>query len=308
MWRTIFQNLWFKLVAVAMALLLWFHVATDNVYEYGDKFPLELAKIPETLLLAEKLPEYVNVTIQGKGKELIKLMVTEKESLKIDAGEFKRGETDYSIKPEDVPLPEGLELRVANILPPKNLKINLDYPMEKKVQVQPRITVLPEDGFIKVGDPHYNPKEVTISGPRTWVRNISEVVTRERIIENAKEPISEQIDLVKPEGYNLVLSQQKINYSLNVERTAERRLSDLPVKIMNPPRRGKVELQPDNISLTLSGAQSLIDKVDIDSIRVTINCAKLSRGDTTRLPLSVNLPPGTKLVKAEPDSVNTIIK
>jgi YbbR domain-containing protein len=206
MWRIIIQNFWFKLVSVVMALLLWFHVATDNTYEYSDKFPLEIVGIPESLLLAEKLPDYINVTIQGKGKDLLKLMVAEKDSLKLDAREFKRGDTDYLIKPEDVPLPDGLELRVAAILPPKKLKIRLDYPMEKKLNVQPKVSFLPAEGFVQVGEVHFNPKEIEISGPRMWVRNLTDISTQGKIIENVKEPVSEQIDLVLPEGYNLTLS------------------------------------------------------------------------------------------------------
>jgi YbbR domain-containing protein len=207
MWRGIFQNFWFKLVAMVMALLLWFHVATDRVYEHGDKFPLEIINIPERLLLTEKLPDHVNVMIEGKGKELLKLILAEKKSLKINAQEFKRGETEFTVKPEDIPMPQGLELNVTTILPPKNLKIRLDYPMEKELQVKPNVSVLPAEGYEQLGDLHYNPKEVTITGPRSWVRNLQEIQTKERVIEDAKAPVSEQIDLVLPEGYNLSLSQ-----------------------------------------------------------------------------------------------------
>jgi YbbR domain-containing protein len=308
MWRKIIQNFWFKLVAVVMALLLWFHVATDNTYEYSDKFPLEIVGIPEPLLLAEKLPDYVNVTIQGKGKDLLKLMVAEKDSLKIDAREFKRGETDYLIKPEDVPLPEGLELRVAVILPPKKLKIKLDYPMEKKLQVQLKVSVLPAEGFVQVGELHFDPKEIEISGPRMWVRNLTDIYTQGQMVENAKEPVSEQIDLMLPEGYNLTLSQPKIRYSVNIEKIEEKQLSKLPLSPVNVPRRTEVTLQPDSINLTVAGAQSLITRVSVDSIRATVDCSKISKGQNLTLPIWVDLPKGIRLVKVDPDSTKVSTK
>ena len=146
-----------------MALLLWFHVATDKMYEHTETFPLEIFNISERLILAERLPDQVAVKIRGKGKELLKLLLAEKKSLKIDAKEFKRGETKYNIKPEYIPIPEGLELKITEILPSQNLKIRLDYPMEKKVKVQPKIQIFPAEGFEEVGGVHYNPKEVTLS-------------------------------------------------------------------------------------------------------------------------------------------------
>jgi YbbR domain-containing protein len=302
MWRKIIQNFWFKLVAVVMALLLWFHVATDNTYEYSDKFPLEIVGIPEPLLLAEKLPDYVNVTIQGKGKDLLKLMVAEKDSLKIDTREFKRGETDYLIEPENVPLPEGLELRVTVILPPKKLKIKLDYSMEKKLQVQLKVSVLPAEGFVQVGEVHFDPKEIEISGPRMWVRNLTDIYTQGQIVENAKEPVSEQIDLMLPEGYNLTLSQPKIRYSVNIEKIEEKQLSKLPLSPVNVPRRTEVTLQPDSINLTVAGAQSLITRVSVDSIRATVDCSKISKGQNLTLPIWVDLPKGIRLIRVDPDS------
>ena len=308
MWRKILQNFWFKLAAVVMALLLWFHVATDRVYEYTERLPLEITNVPQQLLLAERLPDYVNVTIQGRGKELLKLILAEKKTLKIDAGEFNRGETDYAVKPEDIPIAEGLELKVTTLLPPKNLKVRLDYPMEKQLPVKPNISVVPADGYEQVDGLHYAPKEVVISGPRMWVRNLQEVETQKQVIQDAKESVSGQIDLVLPEGYNLSLSQEKINYSVSLERTEERRIPARAIFAVNLGRKTEVELRPDSVTLTVAGAQSLVSQLEPDSIKVTVDCLQVSRRDTVRLPVRVDLPTGIRLVRAEPDSVRALPK
>jgi YbbR domain-containing protein len=308
MWRILFQNLWFKLVAIIMALFLWFHVATDKVYEHTDTFPLEIFNIPERLILAEKLPEQVSVTIRGKGKELLKLLLTEKKSLRIDAQEFERGETKYLIKPEEIPLPGELELRVTEILSPEDLKIKLDYPMEKKMKIQPNIKILPAEGFQQVGELHYNPKEVVISGPRMWVRGLKVIHTQEKVIEGAEVSISDQVDLVLPEGYNLSLSPQTINFSQNIEKTVERRISNLPVKLVNIPKRGEIILEPDSVSVIISGAESVINQILPDNIKVTVNCGKATRQDTVKLPVGVKLSAKVELQKVEPDSVEVLIK
>jgi len=308
MWRIIFQNFWFKLVAIVMALLLWFHVATDKVYEHTDTFPVEIFNIPERLILAEKLPEQVGVTIRAKGKELLKLLLAEKKSLKIDAQEFKRGETKYVIKPELIPIPEGLELRVTNILPPQNLKIKLDYPMEKKVKVQPHVKILPAEGFEQVGELQYNPKEVMISGPGMWVRGLTVIHTQEKAIENAEEPVSDHVDLALPEGYNLDFSSQKVNFSMHIEKTVEREILNSPVTAINVPKRREVVLQPDSITVIISGAESVVNEISPDKIEVTVNCAKVKIKEAVRIPVQVKLPATVNLKKADPDSVEVFTK
>jgi YbbR domain-containing protein len=308
MWRILFHSFWFKLVALVMALLLWFHVATDKTYDHTEAFTLGIINIPESLILAEELPSQVSVTIRGKGKELLKLLMAEKRSINLDAQEFNRGETDHQVKPEQIPIPEGLELRVINILPPRNLKIRLDYPMEKSLRVQPNVKILPAEGFELVGEVHYSPKEVTISGPRMWVRGLTVINTQEKVVEYASSAVSDQVDLILPEGYNLILSTTKVSFSQNIEMTVERRISNLPAQSINIPKPRKAMLEPDSISLIISGAESVVREIDPAEIKVTVDCSGVKRQETAKRPVLVRLPDRVNLKKTEPDSVRVLIE
>jgi len=308
MWRFIFQSFWFKLVAILMALLLWFHVATDKVYEYTQTFPLVIINIPSNLVLAEKLPDQVEVKIRGKGKELLKLFLSERKSVNLDAKEFKDGETNYGLKPNQIPIPEGLELQVSDIRSPQELKIKLDHLLEKKVKIQPDVRILPADGFVQVGELHYIPKEVVISGPKMWVNGLGEAHTQKKVIQNADKPISDQLDLVLPPGYNLNLSFRRISFSVDIQKAGEKMISDLLVQLINIPKYREVEIQPDRISVTISGAESLVSRISPDKIKVIIDCAKAVRKEKTKLPVLVELPSEVTLKRAEPDSIEVWMK
>lgn len=308
MWRFIFQNFWFKLMAILMALLLWFHVATDKVYEYTQTFPLGIINIPSNLVLAEKLPDQVEVKIRGKGKELLKLFLSERKSVNIDAKEFKNGETNYDLKPNQIPIPEGLELQVTDIRSPQELKIKLDHLLDKKVKIQPNVQILPADGFVQVGELHYTPKEVVISGPTMWVNGLEEAFTQKKVIQNADKPISDQLDLVLPPGYNLNLSFRRISFSVDIQKTGEKIFSDLLVQLINIPKYREVEIQPDRIRVTISGAESLVSRISPDKIKVMIDCAKAAKREKTKLPILVELPSEITLKKAEPDSIEVSVK
>jgi YbbR domain-containing protein len=308
MWSFLFRNLWYKLAALIMAMLLWFHVATDHVYETTRTFPLEIINIPPQLVLSEKIPHQVEVDIRGRGKEHLKFLLSERRSIKIDAKLFKAGETDYLIKPQQIPIPEGLELDVTNIILPQELKIKLDNLMEKKVEVRPRITLLPEKGFIQVGVLHYNPKELMVSGPKKWVTDLKEIYTSPKVLDKLTKPVSDQADLLLPPGYNLRLSTQKINYSADVQKSADRRISDLPVQVIGLPGYREVVLQPDSISVIITSAETLVSRINPDDIKVIVDGTKVKRRETTVLPVQVQLPSDIILKEAIPDSVEVLEK
>ncbi len=308
MWRIIFQNFWFKLVALIMALLLWFHVATDHVYETTRTFPLEIINIPVQLVLAEKLPDQVEVKIRGRGKEHLKLLLSERKSLKIDAKSFKIGENSYIIKPQQIPLPEGLELEVTGIISPQDLKIKLDNLVEKKVEVQPRITILPAEGFVQVGELHYSPKEVTISGPQKCVADLKEVYTSQKVMDKAEKTVSDQADLLPPPGYNLHLSSQRINFSAEVQKSADREISNIPVQLTRLPKYREVLLEPGRITVIVSGAENPVNRISPDKIRAVIDGSTVKRREKIKLPVQVELPSGVMLKKTTPDSVEVSVK
>ena len=80
MWKFILKNFGFKIVAVVMALLLWFHVATEKVYEYTKSFPVEISNTPEELVLAREIPKEIQAKIQGKGNTWLGYMSTKERN------------------------------------------------------------------------------------------------------------------------------------------------------------------------------------------------------------------------------------
>ena len=303
MWRFLFRNFWYKLAALIMALLLWFHVATDHVYETTRTFPLEITNIPPQLILSEKMPPQVEVDIRGRGKEHLKFLLSERKSIKIDARLFKAGETDYVIKPQQIPIPEGLELSVTNIILPQEVKIELDHLLEKKVDILPRINILPEKGYIQVGQLQYSPKQVVVSGPKTQLADVKEIYTSEKVYDQVTKPVSDQAELLLPAGYNIRLSIQKISFSADIQKTVDRRISDLPIQVSGIPGYRQVLLIPDSISIIITSAETLLNRITPDDIKVLVDGTKAKRREITILPIQVQLPPNMILKEAIPDSV-----
>jgi YbbR domain-containing protein len=308
MWKFILKNFGFKIVAVVMALLLWFHVATEKVYEYTKSFPVKILNIPEELILSQEVPEEVQVKIQGKGKELLKLLLMEQKNLQIDIGDFRVGENNYSFKPEEIPIPVGLDLKVGEILSPQSMKIKLDRLIEKKVPIHSQITILPEEGYLLIGEVSLDSHEVVISGPRRLVRKIKSIQTEKKGLEGVTEPISDQIGLTLPEGYNLELSFEKVNFSADIQKAIGKEIPSVPVETVNLPEGRKVKVQPDSINVVIFGGENVVNQLTKDQIKVTIDCATVKRNKETTLQPLVKLPPIVSLIRTEPDSLVVIIR
>lgn len=176
------------------------------------------------------------------------------------------------------------------------------------MEVRPRITILPEKGFIQVGVLHYNPKVLMVSGPKKWVTDLQEIYTSQKVLEKVTKPVLDQADLLLPPGYNLRLSSQKISFSADVQKSADRRISDLPVQVIGLPVYREVVLQPDSISVVITSAETLVSRINPDDIRVIVDGAKVKRKETTLLPVQVQLPLDIILKEAIPDSVEVLEK
>jgi hypothetical protein len=68
------KNLSLKLTALGLAVLLWFHVATDKVYEYPVALALTPAPLPAQFALATPMPDHVRLLVSGTGKELLRFL------------------------------------------------------------------------------------------------------------------------------------------------------------------------------------------------------------------------------------------
>ena len=286
-----------------MALLLWFHVATEKVYEYAKSFPVKISNIPENLILAQEVPEEVQVKIRGKGKELLKLLLMEKKNLRIDIGDFRIGENNYSFKSEDIPIPERLGVKVVEILSSDSIKIKLDRLMEKKSPVRSQITILPKEGYLQIGEVSLDSHEVVISGPRRLVRKIKSIQTEKKVLEDVAEPIFDQIGLTLPEGYNLKLSFKEVNFSADIQKAIGKEIPGVPVETINLPRGRKVKVQPDSINVVVFGGENVVNQLTKDQIKVTIDCGRVEKNKETKLQPFVKLPPIVSLVRTEPDSL-----
>ncbi len=129
------------------------------------------------------------------------------------------------------------------------------------------------------------------------------VETEEYVLENVSEAVSDRVGLIMPEGYNLELSANEVNFSARVQKAVGKEIASVPVKIVNLARGRKVEVQPESISVVVFGGEDVVNQLTRDQIEVTVNCGTIKRNQEAKLQPQVELPPEVSLIRTDPDSL-----
>lgn len=304
----IFSNFGLKIAALFLAMLLWFHATTDKTFVHDFELPLVLSGIPSDLILASEIPSKVKVKVRGKGKQLIKYFLSDKEGVTLDLSKFRANEISYVIRPEAISLPKDLSLEVAEVDSPKWVKIQLDYLVQKEVPIKSQIELILQSGYVQLDSLKLKPDKVTLSGPRTSIKKIDWIDTERKVLGSLSAPASGSIPLIMPEGFNLKLSPSKVEYEVGVEKLLTKEFPQVKINLLNVPARRKAKIEPESVSVVVQGISQQIEKLDLKEIKVSLNLGKLVKGRKGKSAVQVELPQGVELVKVQPDSIKFVIQ
>ena len=168
----LFRHLGLKVLAIALAVLLWLTVAGEHVVERSLRVPLEFRNIPSTLEIVGNAPDNVDVRVRGSSALLSRLRAGEIVAV-LDLGSARAGSRLFHIRNDEVRAPFGVE--VAQVVP-ATLALELERSTRRTVLVKPALEGEPAAGYV-VGRVLSEPATVEIVGPETRVKQITEATT-----------------------------------------------------------------------------------------------------------------------------------
>jgi YbbR domain-containing protein len=184
----LFRNLGLKLLALAIALIVWFAFAAqrrERISERTYRIPLSLVNIPPKMVIASPLPPSVDVRVRGPFTALRQIDPTKLEAV-IDLADAPRGEKLYRLGPEDINAPQ--EVEVISISPAE-IRIVLDAMAEKTVPIVPNLVGQPAPGY-EIEDVVVQPRVARVAGPASLVNPMTQVTTDPVSIENRSSTFS----------------------------------------------------------------------------------------------------------------------
>jgi YbbR domain-containing protein len=184
------KNLRYKILAVLLAMVIWYFVVGEERAEVGLTVPLELVNIPRNLIVVNNVAPAIDIRVNGP-KSLVRALSMENLRKSLDLSRARRGTLFFSISPEGIPLPRGVKITRIS---PTQVSVVLQNLVTKTVTVKPRLTGKPAPGF-EVAGLEVNTNQVQIAGPEEVVDNLESLYTKPIEIEGLTGSLRQRISL-----------------------------------------------------------------------------------------------------------------
>jgi len=269
-----FRHLGLKVVAIALATLLWLSVAGEHVVERIMRVPLEFRNIPAELEVVGDPPATVDVRLRGSSGLLSRLEGTDVVAV-IDVATARPGSRLFHIRTDEVRAPYGVE--VAQVVP-GTLAIELEKSAIRTVPIVPPLEGDPAPGFV-VGRITSEPATVEIRGPESRVRRLAEAITEPVTVTGSRERVRDIVTVGVADSA-LRLSHP-VSATVMVEilpAPVEREVSDVPVRWRNLGTGFRAKISPSTARVTVRGRKETLSGLRADTIDAFVDLAGLGPG------------------------------
>ncbi len=288
-------------MALVLGFMLWFHVATEKIYNYQVLLPISEIVVKEDLTLAQSPPDTVMVVVSGTGKQILRKKWRER-GVRIIASQLRIGRHSVELSASNVLLAyEASGISLEDIIAPGSITLQVDVLSEVQVDVRPDIITEPASGFAVGSISKPEPAQVTLIGPRSIVGNHPAVFTAHKELSGLRNSISLTLPLATPEGYGIRLEPDSVRVTIDVVPVKTRIFENIPIVVYNAPPNQNVVPQPASIRIELTGSPTEIDLLNRNALIASADYTQINGGGYS--PVKIDCPSRFRVKKVSADSV-----
>lgn len=299
------ENLGLKVFSLLLGVSLWYAVAQEQGAEFAFSIPIELRDVPEGLEVVQESANQVDVRLRGPS-EALRALSPQNLSVAVDLSDAEPGAQAIYLTPDDVAVPFGA--RVMRVTP-AIIDIELDRTIERTVNVIPRVSGAPAEGFELYGI-ELVPTTVTVVGPASQVRDLEQVTTVPVSAEGLRQPFSRSVRLELDPLVRLE-SAPRVDLTLDVREVRIRReLTGVPIVVV--PALASTELEPQELTVLVEGPKSLVEQLGDNVLAAEARVDGLTSGTHPIVPVVHVTPAGAfsalHIVSVSPGEVTVRIQ
>jgi YbbR domain-containing protein len=303
------RNWTLKLSALGLALLLWIAVRVEapNRQEVsGVPVRVDLAD-PGWALTDPPNPTTVQVRFGGPSRELLRMAV-DRPSLVIPLDQVASGDTTVVLRNQWVRVQDRAGVVVESIQPPM---VRLALEPVERMALPPALRLTGElpAGLALSAPPVATPGEIRVSGPRSRILGLDSVPLRPLDLATVRSSgaIPLEVGMDRMEGLQFIPTAVDVEF--RVEDRVERMVSGVPLSLGTNTGTDDLELLPTTATVRLSGARSLLERVDPTGLLLVVDRDGLdwpASGEELRYPLRLEgIPP---LVEGTPEPAEATVR
>jgi YbbR domain-containing protein len=258
------QNWQLKLLAVALAVLLWVVVSAEQVTTHWISVPLVVQETdPSYRVDPGTAPRRVRVRFVGPGREFIDLAVRH-PSVVLRLGEVSRPRQSFQLSPNMVRLPDGLEVS-ANDVDPSVVHLGFRRMAVRDLPVRVRVTDDPAGEWSLAGELRASPTHVRVTGAADRLTGIDSVATAPLAVPRVESSFQQVVPLDLTPLRGLTTSARNVRVEGRAERRLARIIPGVPVSVGQG-----IAIRPTAVDVAVRGGRSAVEPLKPGDFRVVL--------------------------------------
>jgi YbbR domain-containing protein len=215
-----------RLLALGIALGLWFNFSFQAREAPSERLVEASVSYnrPRGFLVLNPLPS-LNVRLRGSSKVIRKLSPFQ-VSVQIDLGQAREGTFYVNLGPENVLMPENLEM--VSIEPSSTVRVELEREVSQRLPVTAKIVGEPAAGST-LQDPEVLPNQVLVTGPTSLLRRVTSLSTQAIDLTGHALTFEQTVTVVTPDPLIQVVQPSRVTVRVPLQ----------PLKLEIPPEPTK---------------------------------------------------------------------
>ena len=255
-----------------LSFLISLLVKLSNNYTQTLNFELSPTGLKSNEVIISEVPKSINVTISGRGFELLKYYI-EKPVIEVDFSQLRKNNTQY-VWSESEQLDKIINhfdsKIVVKSINPDTVVFPFDSQFIKKVPVMVIVNPTFAVGFDLIDDFRSSPDSITVTGPESMLKIINSVSTKKIELNEINSAVDFSVELnISPSLSQLNFSHQSVSVVANVGKFTEG-MVNVPVTIVNVPEDLIINFFPKEISVVFYS--SLEAYANINEADFTVEC------------------------------------
>lgn len=259
------RNWQLKLLAFALAVLLWIVVSAEQVTSNWMPVPLLIEVTDGSYQLRrESIPGEVRVRFVGPGREFFDLAVR-RPPLLLRVDEVERAEQVFELDPRMVRLPNELDVSASDV-DPAFVRLRFRRMAFREVPVRVRVAAGPGLSYTLVDSLRVSPDRIQISGPAEQIARIDAVSTVPVSVPERDASFDQLVALDTTQLGEVHPSVPRVRVVGRVERTAQRNMGPVPIAV----GRGYV-VRPQRVEVSVQGGRRAVETLRPEDFRVVVS-------------------------------------
>lgn len=302
--RGLIDNIGVKLIAVVVALVIWFNASGQQTDKRDYAATLSFVNLPDSVTLTGRVPDQVRLSVAGTRRELLFLRFR-KINMLVNMARANPGRLTQRLSVSDLILPPGIEAGDVRIIEPHVVDVTLQRLVSKRLRVAVMLSGgLPEDLLLN-RTPQASPMWAEVTGPESAVTPLEKIPTKPIDLSKLRESVDREVQLEFDEA-TLECVPDRVVVSIAISARGRRVLPNVPPTILHDNDNHLIEVFPKTVSLTVEGPQALLDTLSSRDVSVLVDLTGKPAGRYTLAP-EIIVPDGVEKYVIDVDSLRILV-